>query len=84
MHKVKIHSFLTVAFLLGTLHLCAQQKLSDTIQLRETTVSAMRERADLQAARLGEQTGFSTLNWWKSVPPPASRSRFGVFNHGCP
>ena len=56
MYRVKLYcSILTAAFLLGGLPLCAQQKLSDTIQLRETTVSAMRERADLQ--RLQEVDG---------------------------
>ncbi len=56
MQKVKLYcSFLTAISLFGGLPLFAQQKFSDTIQLRETTVSAIRERADLQ--RLQEVEG---------------------------
>lgn len=47
--------FVTAVLSLTVLTLAAQQQTSDTIQLRETTVSAMRERADLQ--RLQEVDG---------------------------
>ena len=54
-NPILIYSLLTATFLVSGLPIFAQQNMNDTIQLRETTISALRERADLQ--RLQEVEG---------------------------